>query len=222
MRYLKRLITHLVNKLRLRKRVDFSFSSEIRRGSTFDGNNKIYNNSYFAGHLGRYSYISINCYIHAKIGAFTSIGPNCITAIGRHPYTYPYTSTSPVFFSTSKQCGTSFAPESRYEEIIYADFNSMYPVVIGNDCWINAGVIIVAGVTIGDGVIALAGSVITKDVPPYAIVAGVPAKVIRYRYSDDDIQFLLDSKWWMKDDVWFKENYKLFSDISEFKKNFPK
>ena len=68
--------------------------------------------------------------------------------------------------------------------------------VIENDVWIAANAVVKQGVTVGTGAVVGAGAVVTKDVPPYAIVGGVPAKVIRYRFDDDTIKMLLESKWW--------------------------
>lgn len=76
------------------------------------------------------------------------------------------------------------------------EFKSKDTVHIGNDVWIATGAQILLGVTIGDGAIIAAGSVVTKDVPPYTVVGGVPAKVIRKRFSDDVIEKLLELKWW--------------------------
>ena len=69
-------------------------------------------------------------------------------------------------------------------------------IIIGNDVWIGYDAVILAGVTIGDGAIIGTGAVVTKDVPPYTIVGGVPAKPIRKRFSDEDIALLLELKWW--------------------------
>lgn len=69
-------------------------------------------------------------------------------------------------------------------------------VIIGNDVWIGAGVFIKGGIKIGDGAVIAAHAVVTKDVPPYAIVGGVPAKILKYRFTDDVIRKLLDLKWW--------------------------
>ncbi len=70
------------------------------------------------------------------------------------------------------------------------------PVTIGNDVWIGANAVVMGGVTVGDGAVIAAGAVVTHDVPPYAIVGGVPAKVIRYRFSEELIERLLKVRWW--------------------------
>ena len=82
--------------------------------------------------------------------------------------------------------------------------------------WIGADVKIIGGIKIGDGAIVAAGALITKDVPPYAVVGGVPARIIRYRYSEDKIKKLLQFKWWNKDLNWIKANADLFSDEESF------
>ena len=195
----------------------FDFSNNIGRNSSFEGFSKLGQGTTFSGTLGRCSYIGPNCYIGASVGRFTSIASGCRTIVGQHPYTYPYVSTSPVFFSLLKQCGTTFVNKQQFIESRYADETNKISVIIGNDCWINANVSIISGVTIGDGAVVLAGAVVTKDVPPYAIVGGVPAKVIKYRYSEEDIQFLLNVQWWNKDISWLKEYSCKFVDFASFK-----
>ena len=87
---------------------------------------------------------------------------------------------------------------------------------IGNDVWIGEAVFINDGITIGTGAVVGAHSVVTKDVPPYAIVAGAPARVLRYRFDDSTIQKLLDSKWWEWDDETLKAKGDAFSDVEAF------
>ena len=85
--------------------------------------------------------------------------------------------------------------------------------------WIGANVTILDGITIGDGAISGAGSVVTRDVPPYAIVGGTPARIIRFRFTDEEIRFLLKFRWWDKDQTWIRENGELFEDIKLFMKH---
>ena len=123
--------------------------------------------------LGNHVYANFNLTIaddtYVTIGDNTMIGPNVTMSSAAHP----------------------ILPELRKQGYQYN-----LPIKIGNNCWLGAGVIILPGVTIGDGAIIGARAVVTKDVPPYTIVGGVPAKPIRKRFSDEDIAALLALKWW--------------------------
>ena len=94
------------------------------------------------------------------------------------------------------------------------------PVIIGNDVWIGANVIILPGTWIGDGAILAAGAVITKNVEPYAIVGGVPAKIIKKRFSDKIIEKMLLIKWWDWEDSEIKKNLELFYQPEKFVEKF--
>ena len=213
-----RCIKYLLNKLRTRKLLRFPFSTEISLISTFEGANTIGNKCIFNGQMGYGAYMGNNNSMTARIGRFTSIGHNCKVFTGRHPYSYPFVSTSPIFYSLKKQCGVSFADRQVFiDEHHFADPQNKIHIEIGNDCWIQSDVSFVSGVKISDGAVILSGAVITKDVPPYAIVGGVPAKVLKYRYSAEDIQFLLSIQWWHRDISWIKENWFAFNDIDLFK-----
>ena len=121
-----------------------------------------------------------------------------------------------MFFSTLKQTGKTYCQENKFNEILSIDGRS---AIIGNDVWIGDGATIKGGCTIGDGAVIAMNAVVTKDVPPYAIVPPVPAKLIKYRFSDDEIHFLLKNAWWSKSEEWLKQNVHLFLDIKSFVKN---
>ena len=92
------------------------------------------------------------------------------------------------------------------------------PIHVENDVWLGTGSTILSGVTIGNGAIIMAGSIVTKDVPPYTIVGGVPAKIVKRRFNDEEIKALEKIKWWDWPEDKIKENINLLSaaDIKEF------
>lgn len=158
--------------------------------------------------LGDFTYVAADTKISkTKIGKFCSIGPACRIGLGRHP-SNTFVSTHPVFFSTLKQAQFTFADKNYFSE--FEEIN------IGNDVWVGSNVIIVDGVTVSDGAIVAAGSVVTKYIPPYAIVAGVPAKIIKFRFNKAEVDELLKLKWWDMDIQHLEKNYKKFHDINSF------
>ena len=164
--------------------------------------------------IGSYSYIGNNsCLVACKIGKYCSIASGVGLLTATHP-TRDFVSTSPVLHSVDKQCGTSFVSENLFDQ--HLSINN-YSLIIGNDVWIGASALFIGGHSIGDGAIIAAGSVVTKDVPPYAIVGGNPARIIRYRFSPEDIDFLLSDKWWDKPVSWIKKNAHSFCNINNYK-----
>lgn len=157
--------------------------------------------------IGRYTY---TCYddeiVNCEIGQFCSISDDVIIGGAEHPINW--VSTSPVFQNV-KHSG----PKKRFAK---HEFDGILRTVIGNDVWIGKRAIIKAGVKIGDGAVVGAGAVVTKDVPPYAIVAGVPAKIIKYRFDEDTIAQLLKTKWWNLSDEELEKRAGNITNVHEF------
>lgn len=168
------------------------FFKKIIRGKTIlnskiDKTAKVYSGClFYNSSLGKYSYLGYDCEIqNCEIGAFCSIAGSVIIGGAQHPLNW--VSTSPVFYNiaggTGRHLGDLTVSETK-------------KTTIGNDVWIGHRAIIMAGVNVGDGAVIGAGAVVTKDVPSYAIVAGVPAQIIRYRFDQEIIQKIKNSKWW--------------------------
>jgi acetyltransferase-like isoleucine patch superfamily enzyme len=147
---------------------------------------------------------------YATIGKFTSIGRNARIGIGQHPTNL--ISTNLIFYKKNP-ISNKWVKPIKYDEY--------RPICIGNDVWVGESSMIMGGVNIGDGAIVAARSVVTKDVPPYAIVAGVPAKVVKYRFDQETIERLLEIKWWDLPEQEISDRLAVFTsfDISKEKLN---
>ena len=160
--------------------------------------------------IGDYTYVLPSCISNATIGKFCSIAPSCRIGTRKHP-SKNFVSNSPVFYSKNNGCQVTFAKEDLFEE--------WEQIEIGNDVWVGINSTILDGVKIGDGAIIGAGAVVTKNVDDYAIVGGVPAKLIRYRFEKQQIDFLKSFKWWDKDIKWIEDNCETFINIDNFIKS---
>lgn len=205
----------IFQKIKNRKlRIDFRAKTTIN--SKFGGYNKLSHHSYFSGELGLGSYVGENSIVGGKIGKYCSIAGNVIFLTKTHP-TSSFVSTSPCFYSTKCQNGISYVSCQKFDEQPKLE-GEKYSVVVGNDVYIGYGATVIGPVRIGDGAIVAANATVVNDVEPYTIVGGTPAKVIRKRFSDEEIDFLLKLKWWDKDETWIIKNAEHFDSVEDLRK----
>lgn len=161
--------------------------------------------------ISDFSYISNNStIINVDIGKFCSIGACVQIGLAPHP-SRVFISTSPAFYSAENPgCPVTFRKTKSF-------CDAVPKTRIANDVWIGANAIIPGGVNISTGAIVAAGAVVVKDVPAYAVVGGNPAQIIRYRFSEDEIKFLLESEWWNWPNAEFFGRADEFSDIAKFR-----
>lgn len=185
----------------------------------FEGKNSVANGTKITNSkIGYGSYININSSLSfVKIGRYCSIADNVCVSIGNHPINY--VSTHPAFYyNTEKQIGWTYHKgEPLFDEIYkYPDGEDFYQVIIGNDVWIGSHALLMGGIRIGDGAIIASGAVVTRDVEPYSIVGGVPAKLIKKRFTDEQIASLQRIKWWERTPNEIENDYRTFVDVERF------
>ena len=196
--------------------VKLGHGTYLSRGVSCEGKNHIGDNTVFQGSLGFASNIAEDCYISANIGRYCSIGRGTKTVLFTHPID-TFVSTHPAFYSLLKQSGFTYVNKQKFPDIKLYDERKKMGIKIGNDVFIGADVIILGGITIGDGAVVGAGAVVTKDVLPYAVVGGVPARLLKKRFSEEDIEYLRRLEWWNKPHEWIVEHADLFEDIAMLK-----
>ncbi len=178
---------------------------------------------------GKYSYgVLCDHWLVESVGAFSGFANGCqvvqnhpLNYLSTHPFVYYGSEHDLVHHRKYNECQAAawyfpgVEPKGRAEKL--------HRITIGNDVWLGANVIITNGANIGNGVIAGAGAVITKDVPDYAIVAGVPARIIRYRYTPEQIEALNRIQWWNWSDEEIRERYEdFYIPIEEFIAKYDK
>ncbi len=157
--------------------------------------------------IGEATYIAPNSIVSiARIGKYCSIGPNFFCGWGIHPT--DGISTSPMFYSTRTQNGRTLSVADKIEE--------RKEIIIGNDVFVGANVTILDGVEIGDGAIIGAGAVVSKNIPAYAIAVGCPIRIIKYRFSPENIDRLLKLKWWDFPEEHLADVERFFFDVESF------
>jgi len=170
------------------------------------------NTRVYKSNISDYTYLGRNCYVHdTEIGKYCSIADYCSIGLVSHPF--DWVSTSPVFLLGKNKLKTNFANKA---------FIDSKRTIIENDVWIGMNVSIVAGVKIGNGAVIGAGAIVTKDVAPYSIIGGNPAKLIKYRFNEEVIDSLLKLKWWDESPETLSKAGKYIDDVDLFKEELKK
>lgn len=197
------MISYIISRIRVRLALKSVKNSKIDKKAKLFGSVSVVNSE-----IGRYTYIkSGSSLVNTKVGSFCSIASGCSVGGASHPTNWM--STSPVFHSGRNVFLKNFSSHP---------FNPYKQTIIGNDVWIGLRVIVKAGVKIGDGAVIGMGSIVTKDIPPYEIWAGNPAKKIKDRFDDDTKEKLLRLKWWELDEKALKDLAKNANDVSKLLK----
>lgn len=184
---IKQIYRYFFHKLRNPK-AEINFWSTVSLDSTLGKGVKI-NKGVRLGScsIESYSYIATNSILErTSIGNFCSIAADVVSGMGTHPLNF--ISTYPGFYSKNPSGAIWLGGDFPTDEF--------KRVLIGSDVWVGTRAIIMGGVSIGHGAVIGAGCVVTKDVPPYAIVGGIPSKIIKYRFSSEIIELLIKSEWW--------------------------
>ncbi len=210
-RSLKELLAHPVRLAQLQKKYPacrFYQGAEIDGKSLFGKYNVIFKNVIIINSVMEdHTFVQKNSIINnAHIGKFCSIAMGVTIGLGQHPTTY--VSSHPAFYSSTQPIASTFSKSDLFEP-----FKQTY---VGHDVWIGQNAMIVDGVKIGTGAVVAAGAVVTKDVPEYAIVGGVPAKIIKYRFDEQMRKRLIKTEWWNMPEKWLQKNAVLFFDPAGF------
>lgn len=164
--------------------------------SEIDKTAKVYSGTtFYNSKLGRYSYVGYDSeVVNCEIGAFCSIANGFIVGGAKHPLDWG--STSPTFYDVKGGTGLHLGCLPMQETA---------RTIIENDVWIGSRAIVMQGLTVGTGAVIGAGAVVTKNVPPYAVVAGCPARILKFRFDDELVDRFLRSEWWLLPDEKLKE-----------------
>ena len=194
-------LTYLFARLVKKLRMSAIKNSQIHQSAAIESGSQIVGSVF-----GKHSYCGYDCIIlNTRIGGFCSISDNVVIGGSQHPM--HYVSTSPVFLAHRDSVKAKFARHP---------YVNKPQTSIGHDVWIGSGAMIKGGIDVGTGAVIGMGSVVTRDVPPYAVVAGNPARIIKKRFSDEQIDKLLTSGWWDWDDDMLNELGLYCTSVEEF------
>jgi acetyltransferase-like isoleucine patch superfamily enzyme len=201
--FLYRLYLRLTHPSCTIKAAEIGRDIQLHKNVTLERGSYIYTKS-----VGRYTYINKYCLVDKSvesIGSFCSIAYGCKIGLANHPV--DWVSTHP--FAYDKKYG--FVSDNKFTIMSTAPKCS-----IGNDVWIGANAIVLAGVKVGDGAIIGANAFVNKDVEPYSIVTGTPAQHQKYRFDNEVVDQLKTMEWWNWDENKIKENIELFNQPEQF------
>lgn len=221
LKYIKRLIPKFLKNSLRRAVICYRFpQSQIHNGTnigldTFLGEYTVIFPDVtiqFNSKVGAYTYIQSNTVVYnANIGSYCSIARNVTIGLVDHPMYF--VSTNPIFYDYDEGLLPRFFTKNSIDK------KDILPQTrIDADVWIGQGAMVKAGVTIGVGAIIGAGAMVTKDVAPYTIVAGIPAREIKKRFDETTCKRLLESKWWEFDSKTLERVASLFNDPQSFLK----
>ncbi len=202
--------------------LELKTKSIMKPGSYLHGKTVLEGRNYIGrGTVLKHTTVGFGSIIHdhgdfsdARVGRYNSIGPNVATILGRHPLDQ-HVSTHTALFDASAPHGFTYTDVTTFRAEEYLDEKAGIRVIIGNDVWIGNDVRILSGVTIGDGAVIGCGAVVTKDLEPYGIYAGIPAKLIRKRFDDETIEALLKLRWWDQGEDWIRSHISQFENVEE-------
>jgi acetyltransferase-like isoleucine patch superfamily enzyme len=197
--------------------------SYLNKGSVLAGKNYIGKNVQLSNVKVGYGSV-VNNYsdlTNAIVGKYCSVGVRVVTSEGSHPVDGKHVALHTAFYNTKRVHGFSYTKKDTFSDMKYIDREAGVQVIIGNDVWIGNNVNIFDGVTIGDGAAIASGAVVTKDVEPYAIYGGLPAKLIRFRFPQETIDRLLKDPWWDKPEAEIEKRAAAgdFDDVDVFLKD---
>lgn len=200
-------LKYMISKFLVKIQIPSVLNSKIHPSSKVCAKSHVVNSK-----IGKYSYIGYACNIYnVEIGSFCSIAERCFLGGAQHPV--EFISTSPVFHKGKNILRKNFSEH---------DVSEGKKIVIGSDVWIGSGVFVKTGVKIGTGAVIGMGSVVTHDVEPYSIVAGNPAKLIRYRFEKNIREKIIETEWWNLEEEVLKVYSKYFNNPYEFLKLYKK
>lgn len=210
-RFLRDLLASSFVLARLQKKYpncQFYPGSYVDETSVLGNYNVIFKNtSIINSVLGDHTFVQKNSFINcAEIGKFCSIAMNVYIGPGQHPTAF--VSSHPAFYSSSQPLVKTFSKTDK--------FDPFKKIIIGHDVWLGQNCIVMDGVTIGTGAVVGAGAVVTKNVPHYGIVGGVPARLIKYRFDEKVRELLLESQWWDWPESQMTQYIDYFSNVNLF------